>query len=483
MLAAQLVIAASMVLPLAAQTSSQAMASHAEAAQAAEKRGDFLTAVHEYEYLARQLPQNAQIQSNLGVALYFNHQREQAIAVLHRAITLNPNLLAPHLFSGLAWYQLSRPDTAAPELETAVRLQPSDVIARTWLGYSYVAEARYDAAAKQFEEVTRLAPENIDAWYALGQAWLEIGRQRTLALLAVAPGGGRAWQLAGEQWQLQGEHDKALTAFEQANARRPGIPEVRTALASLGGHPVTAAVTNLPADAREDELYAQAHQAEQRSRAAFERVLSIAPDSYRAHQILADAFVLQQQDDKAIAEYRTVLQLKPDLPGIHEAIGSALLRSGNFEGALTEVQAELVLQPRSASVHTLLGQTLLLLHRNEEAEAALHDALKLDRPPADAWRLLGKLELHRADYLAAIRDLNHYLSLQKDDSTAWYLLSRAYRATGDTAQMDRALSQFTKTSKDAKARSRAQIEIARLGEQKHVDEQSGQSSAPPDRTE
>jgi tetratricopeptide (TPR) repeat protein len=476
MLAAQLVIAASMVLPLAAQTSSQAMASHAEAAQAAEKRGDFFTAVREYEYLARRLPRNAELQSNLGVALYFNHQWEQAIAVFHKALTLNANLLAPHLFTGLAWYQLSRPDAAVPELETAVRLRSSDVLARTWLGYAYVAQSRYEAAAKEFQEVTRLAPDNIDAWYALGQAWLEIGRRRTLALLKAAPNGGRAWQLAGEQLQLQGDRNKALADYEQANARRPDIPELRHAVEELGGKAVTAPVTQAAVNPQEDTLYAQAHEAEQKSRAAFEHVLSAAPDSYRAHQIMADAYVLQQQDDKAIAAYRTVLQLKPDLPGIHEAIGSALLRSGKSAEALTEFQAELKLQPRSASVNTLLGQTLLLLGKNDEAEKTLRSALLMDRPPADAHRLLGKLELHRNNYQAAAENLNRYLATEKNDATAWYLLSRAYRGLNDKQQMDHALSQFAKISEDAKARTQAQNELARLNSQTHVDDEAGKRS-------
>src|SRR5882757_6248204 len=102
MLAAKFVLAASMALPLAAQTVSNDMASHAQAAQEAEQRGDFSSAVHEYEYLTRQLPRNAEMQSNLGVALYFDHQWERATAVFRKAMTLNPNLLAPHLFSGLA---------------------------------------------------------------------------------------------------------------------------------------------------------------------------------------------------------------------------------------------------------------------------------------------------------------------------------------------------------------------------------------------
>ena len=305
----------------------------------------------------------------------------------------------------------------------------------------------------------------------MGEAKLQIGKERTLALLKAAPDGGRTWQLAGEQFQLEGNRTRELADFEQANARRPDIPELRAAVTKLGGNPVSAAVAPSTQAGREDALYAQAHDAEQKSRNAFEHVLSIAPDSYRAHQILADAFVAQQQDEKAIAEYRIVVERKPDLPGIHEAIGSSLLRSGKSAEALTEFQAELQLQPRSASVNTLLGQTLLLLGKNEGAEKALRSALLMDRPPPDAYRLLGKLDLHRNDDQAAVYDLTHYLSIRKDDATAYYLLSRAYRGLGQTEQMNQALSQFQKVSQDVKERSQAQGELERLDNQNHVDEE------------
>jgi predicted Zn-dependent protease len=106
----------------------------------------------------------------------------------------------------------------------------------------------------------------------------------------------------------------------------------------------------------------------------------------------------------------------------------------------------------------------------------LRSALLMDRPPADAWRLLGKLELHRSNYQAAAHDLTHYLSVEANDATAWYLLSRAYRGLGDKEQMNRALSQFAKISEDAKARSKAQDELAHLDNQNHVDEKRGQSN-------
>jgi tetratricopeptide (TPR) repeat protein len=474
MLAAKFVLAASMAFPLAAQTVSPAisqdMASHAHAAQEAEQRGDFSSAIREFEYLTRQLPRNAEMQSNLGVALYFNHQWERAIAVFRKAIALSPNLLAPHLFTGLAWYQLAKPDAAVSELETAVRIRATDVIAHTWLGYAYVAQSRYDAAAKQFEEVSRLDPDNIDAWYALGQAYLQIGKDSTLALLNAAPNGGRTWQLAGEQFQLQGDRSKALEDFEQANTRRPDIAELRAAVTEMGGKPTAMPLAQDADTGKEDALYTQAHDAEQKSRNAFEHVLSIAPDSYRAHQIMANAFVLQQQEEKAVAEYRIVLQLKPDLPGIHEAIGSSLLRSGKSAEALAEFEAELQLQPRSAGVQTLLGQTLLLLGKNDEAEKVLRSAVLMDRPPSDAYRMLGKLDLHRGDYPAAVQDLTKCLSMKKDDATAYYLLSRAYRGMGQKERMNEALNQFEKLSQDVKARSQAQSELERLANPKPIDE-------------
>ncbi|MFL6302482.1 MAG: tetratricopeptide repeat protein [Candidatus Sulfotelmatobacter sp.] len=471
MLAIKFALAASMVLPLSVQTVSKEMASHAQAAHEAEQRGDFLTAVHEYESLIRMLPRSAEMHSNLGVALYFDHQWDRAIAVFRQAIVLNPELLAPHLFSGLAWYQLSKPDAAVPELEAAIRIHSSDVIAHTWLGYAYSAQSRYEAAAAEFEEVSKLDPNNLDAWYSLGQSYLQIGNDETRKLLMLAPDGGRAWQLAGEQAHLQGNQQKAREDFEQANARRPEIPEVRVTLVAMGGKPTRSALDQRSETSREDEIYHRAHDAEQKSRSAFERVLSLAPDSYRAHQIMAYAFVTQEQYDKAIAEYRLVLNQKPDMPEVHEAIGNCLLRNGKTEEALHEFEAELRLQPYSASANTNVGQVMLIMGRDNEAEKALTNALRMDRPPPEVYRLLGKLDLHRKDYSSAVRNLTRYLSMQKDDATAYYLLSRAYRGLGDQDQMKRSLSLFEKTSQDAKARSHAQGELERLTNQSRIDDE------------
>ena len=459
---ARSIIFAGMVVPLAAQTVPEQIAVHARAAQQAEGRNDFRTAVNEYERVAKLLPENAEVQSNLGVALYFDQDLAHSIAVFHRAIALNRRLFTPHLFSGLASYRLSNLDAAVPELQTAVHINPSDAVAHTWLGYAYVAQSRYDAAVKEFEATCRLAPNDVDSWYALGQSYLQIGKDMTLQLVEVAPNGGRAQQLAGEQLQLRGDRREALVAYEGALTLRPDISELRARVIALGGKATDSADIPLGKTGEEDAIYWRAHNAEQKAREAFEKVMQIAPYSYRAHQIQADALDAAQQPVKAIEEYRTVLQLKPDLPGIHEAIGRNLVRSGKLSEALQEFNAEIEMQPHSASAHMNAGRVLLMMGDDDGAGKMLKRALQMDRPPLETYSLLGKLDLRRNDYRGAIVALTHYVSVVKDNSSAYYLLAKAYREDGDKEKMNQALDLYKATSQDVQERSIAQKELDHL---------------------
>lgn len=468
---AKLTILASMALPLCGQAVSEEIAKHAQAGQEAERRNDFAAAVREYSYVVNQLPQSAEMQSNLGIALYFDHELTRALAAFHKAMALNSKLIAPHLFSGLALYRLSNPDAAVPELETAASMNPSDAIARTWLGYAYNAQSRYDAALKEFRAASQLDSANIDVWYALGETELQAGKKATLHLLALAPDGGRTWQLAGEQAQLQGHPQEALQDFLEALNRRPDVSELAPVIRQLGGTVPAAAPKAQPANSQEDALYHEARDAEQQARAAFERVLEIAPDSYRAHQIQANSLTIEQRLEEAIAEYRTVLKLNPELPEIHETIGKNLLATGKQAEALKEFQAELSVQPNSASVCMYLGQTLLLMGKDDAAREMLHRALHLNRPPPETLRVLGKLDLQDGNYRLAAKELNDYVAIRNNDASAYYLLSKAYRALGEREQMMEALAMFKRTSKEANARNRIQARLEASSAQTRLPEE------------
>ena len=121
---------------------------------------------------------------------------------------------------------------------------------------------------------------------------------------------------------------------------------------------------------------------------------------------------------------------------------------------------------------------MLTLGNDKAAGEVFARALQMDRPPPELYRLMGKVDLHLGNYPAAVNDLNRYLSLKPRDSSAYFLLSKAYRALGDQAQMQQALARFQETSRDAKARSHAQMELEALNNRKQQVEENDQTDTP-----
>lgn len=446
---------------LAAQSVDEQTALHARQAKAAETRHDYKTAIHEYDALVRLLPDNPQIRTNLGIALYLNGDWREALGQFQSASKKSPELFPPHLFAGLSFFRLGRPDQAGVELARAIQIDASDSLAHLWLGYVRMAQSRHGDAVEQLKAVLAAQPGNIDALYTLGKAHLDLARLETEALFRDAPNGGRAWQFAAEQYRTRDNKTTALQLYEGAYRRRPDILEIRTTIQDLGGtlpvlHQVPLAVRG------EDDLFRRIRESESLSREAFEHLSRLAPDSYRVHEVLADALVAEDRNQEAISEYRIVLKLKPDLPGIHGAIGNQFLHQGKATEAVPEFEAELKLQPESATAHLDLARALLVLGDETRAENLLHSAAGLDRPPPGIYKLLAKVYLRRQEDRKAIGMLEQYTKSAPNDSSAHYLLSRAYHAVDNQAASRREIAVYQRLSVDARNRTSAQQALETL---------------------
>ena len=437
-----------------AQEADNPLALHQHRAREAEARQDFATAVREYRALVQAVPNNAELESNLGVALYFNRQFREAADILRRAETRKPALYAPHLFLGLAMAQLGQPDSSAGELEKAVAINGDDPLAHTWLGYEYTAQSRFEKAAQQLQIAAQQKPDDQDAWFALGRCYLELGKKATVDLLHNAPDGGRAWQLAAEQYEAQGNSGKALKLYITALQRRPDIVDLRQKVAALGGSPAAAAQD---ADhGEEDRFYALVHSYQAKASESFERVAQIDPDSYRAHQVLGDSLAASDRFDDAIPEYQKVLERKPDLPGIHGDLCNALSRTGRIQEAIRECDAEIAVSRYSADAYVQDARLHVLEDDNAHAAALLQKALALDRPPIFGYKLKARIDVAQKQYPAAVEALTRYLAVESKDASAWYLLARACKAAGDNAKMNQAIDMYKKTSDAAKGSAEVQ---------------------------
>ncbi len=455
--------------PVAGQDDpSRSARQHAQAAQQAQREGDFATAIREFTILSRLLPNVAEVHSNLGVAYYFHKQRGEALAAFEKALQLKPNLISALIFSGIANYELSKPAPATKLLERAVELNPADPLAQTWLAHSYAAQARFREAADHFLVASERSPNDVDIWYGLGQAYMELGRQEVERLTEIAPKGARILQLAGDLWLLRGEPGNALALYQEALKRRPGLTEVQQIVAQLLGQqgksqrlevsPSPPVIAGSPS--QEDVHYLAATQFRERAHRAFERISALGANSYRAHQVLAESLQAQERVNEALAEYRAALGLKPDLAGIHRDIGDLLMGEGKATEALEEYRAELLLRPNDAQVHYRMGRTLIVLGNGEDAEASLNQALALGGSPPAAHKELGRIYVNRGQPAKAVQSLSTYLETTANDALAHYLLMRAYRALGDAVAAERHLAKFKSLSDDEKQRASAQAALS-----------------------
>jgi tetratricopeptide (TPR) repeat protein len=446
---------AGIAAPAHGQVTPEQIADHQRAAQQAEARDDFETAIHEYELLARWLPKSAEAESNLGVAFYFHRDFAKAAEASRRAMALNGDLYAPHLFLGLALARLSQPDEAATELKKAVAINKSDPLAHLWLGYEYIAQARYQDAVEQLEIAAAQQPGNADIWFALGQSDLELGKAATKQLLESAPDSGRVWQLAAEQLEVQGNSGKAVKLYLGALSRRPDLESLRAKIIALGGTLPEPGPRPAKAIGQEDALYARVQQYEQKAKDAFERVSQIDPDSYRSHQILADSYAAGDKYEDAIREDRIVLQRNHDLPGIHEALCDALSRIGQIQEAVQECEAEIRVSPYNSEIYVQTARIYLLAHDDARAATLLKKALALDRPPLAMYKMLGKVYLAQKQYDEAAKAFRKYVAVETKDSSAYYLLARACKYAGDTQGMEQAIAAYKRTAEFAKNTSDA----------------------------
>lgn len=438
------------------QASPAAIAEHQQAAQRAEARDDFAAAVEEYKLLTTWLPDNGQVWSNLGVALYFHNEFERAADVMRHAITINHDLYSPHLFLGLSEARLSRPDVAIPELEKAIAINGADALPHTWLGFEYFAQSKYEKAVEQLKTASSSDARNVDIWYVLGQCYLDLDKQAIRQLWRVAPDGGRTWQLAAEQLEIQGNKNGALRAYLGALQRRPDIAVLQGKIVALGGSVPASVASPASPIAPEDAAYERVRQYEREAMTAFEQVSQIDPDSSRAHQIQGDSDVAADRFDDAINEYKAALAHNDRLPGLHGALCYAMSRVGQIQDAMRECDRELEITPLSAEAYVGAGRAHLLANDDAKAKALLTKAIALDRPPVVAFKFLGQIYLKQQNYPDAAKVLRKYLSEEKTDSAAYYLLARACKYTGDTQGMNDAIAAYKRTSTAARNTSEAQ---------------------------
>jgi serine/threonine protein kinase/Tfp pilus assembly protein PilF len=140
-----------------------------------------------------------------------------------RAIELNHNSSASHLFYAVYLTNLGWVDEAFPKLERALELDPLSIPASQFLGYSYIVAHMYDQATRQAHKTIELDPNYPLAHSTLGIALLQKGLyDEAIGTFqkALVTGGGtpyfRAW--LAQAYATSGMSAEARTILRELQA-------------------------------------------------------------------------------------------------------------------------------------------------------------------------------------------------------------------------------------------------------------------------
>ena len=211
--------------------------------------------------------------------------------------------------------------------------------------------------------------------------------------------------------KLDPDFVQARALHGEAQGGAEGLAEIERAAAQAGSVPEPERLLIIGiAEARRGERA--------KAMATWRRLADMAPDDWRAFDLLGHALHADQKYAEAAQAFRRVTQLNPQAGSGYNMLGYALLEQGELEGAIEAFEQYVATAPREANAHDSLAEALMTTGRFSESEAAFRKALELDPAFSPGWEGVAYTKFYRGDW-AGGRE-----ALAKAASTATRLIDR-----------------------------------------------------------
>jgi len=305
-------------------------------------------------------------------------------------------------------------DTAIAAFRKASDAAPNSAVVFFRLGSAYMKKRDYFSAIAPLKRAAELSPEAPAVHQMLGFALLSQGYSNdAIPHLEKAHEYG-ALGIA----QLQSGHpEEALANFQLALAKSPGDPDLLYYLSK--------ASTSLASQ-------------------SVDKLLATAPDSARAHQVLAQHYFSIKSYPEARKEYEAALVQRPDLPGLRLELGQVFAAASRWSEAEDQFRAEVKLQPGSAEAAFRLGDSSLQQGKMNEAATELQRSNELSPNMSETLYALGRA-LAVGDPQAAAKSFTRVTEIEKDSplaAQAFLALAGLHRKLGSSPLADRDMQEY-----------------------------------------
>jgi tetratricopeptide (TPR) repeat protein len=337
-------------------------------------------------------------------------------------------------------------------------------------------EGRLEEAAAGFEALTRTAPTFAGAHFNLGLVREEQGRfdeaiaslKKALALNARLPGANLFLGIA--HYRLN-QYEPAIAALRLEIKQSPSDAKawMWMGVTQLAREQPEDAIVSLDKAAKlapkdVDILYHRGHAHLLVSKLSYEQMFHADPNSWRIHQVLAQADSEAARDMDAIAEYQAAIKAAPQQPGLHEELGTEYWKMGKMEEAEAEYQRELVVDPHSLLATYKLGSLRVMTAKATEGKPLIESALRQDPNLKEAYYYLGRAEMQLGNDNAAVDAFKRTISTISDPEIieqTWYQLAMVYRRMHRTEDSQKALAIFQKLKDEGAEHQQQRLEKKR----------------------
>jgi tetratricopeptide (TPR) repeat protein len=369
---------------------------------------DYAAAEADFRQAVSALPKLASAHHGLGLALWDEGKRTQALQEFTAAAGLDPGDFALHYDLAEAEWAMAQDSeeaggadskaTAADyrgiaiiEMRKALALNSKDADVHLNLARLYLQAKQPDDSISEAREAERLAPSNPAAAVALGDAYASKGNavQATAAYqkaIQLNSHGGEGYLALGELLASQNKLPQAEAAFRQAIQAAPNL---EAAYAALG------------------QVLQQAQQPAE-AVAALNRALQLDPRDWMSEFTLGEVYEREGNVAEAMKLYQNVLQLNPGFLPVRERYALDLVRRGDLAGATTQADSISSHNPAAPEGHRVMA-LVLWKQRNYDASLAecamalaadSHSARTLAIQALDLWEQ-GQRSQARYAYVAA----------------------------------------------------------------------------------
>ncbi len=325
---------------------------------AAMVKGDYSAAAEAYAEAVRKMPDFAEANLNLGLALEQAGQLDEARAALQKAVQLKPQLRGANLFLGIIAYRQNRFQDAAKHQERETAIDPRSAKAYLWLGISRLAENHPQRAIAALDKAYALAPRDIDILYQRGRAYYLVANASYAAMFQIDRDSVRVHQVLADAYAQANRNQEAIGELETAVKMAPRQPGLHESLADQ--YWVVGQLEKAGVDYREE--------------------LQIDPYAVTSMYKLGSLLVLNQNPAEGIQLLQQAIKNDPGLADAYYYLGDGYEELGQLQQAVHDFEQAIAADPadnRAMSAYYKLAQIDHRLNEPEEAKAAMQNFLRM----------------------------------------------------------------------------------------------------------